>query len=85
MDTSTVVMMVGAVAALAVVYYKSPETANQGLNATGSLILEITPRMIAADGSRAAPPAGLGARHARPRGRRARAGDPGERRRSVSL
>jgi uncharacterized membrane protein YraQ (UPF0718 family) len=48
MDTSTVVMMVAAGVALAVVYFKSPEAANRGLSATGSLMLEITPRMIAA-------------------------------------
>ena len=48
MDTSTIVMMVAAVIALAVVYFKSPEAANNGLSATGSLMLEITPRMIAA-------------------------------------
>jgi uncharacterized membrane protein YraQ (UPF0718 family) len=48
MDTSTVVMMVAAVIALAVIYFKSPEAANKGLNATGSLMLEIAPRMIAA-------------------------------------
>ena len=48
MDTSTVVMMAAALVMLAVVYYKSPEAANKGLSATGSLILEITPRMIAA-------------------------------------
>ena len=48
MDTSTVVMMAAAVIALAVVYFKSPEAASKGVNATGSLILEITPRMIAA-------------------------------------
>jgi uncharacterized protein len=48
MDTSTIVMMVAAVIALAVIYFKSPEAANKGLNATGSLMLEITPRMIAA-------------------------------------
>jgi uncharacterized membrane protein YraQ (UPF0718 family) len=48
MDTSTIIMMVAAVIALAVVYFKSPEAANKGLSATGSLILEITPRMIAA-------------------------------------
>ena len=48
MDTSTVVMMAAAVVMLAVVYYKSPAAATKGLNATGSLILEITPRMIAA-------------------------------------
>jgi uncharacterized membrane protein YraQ (UPF0718 family) len=48
MDISTIIMMVAAVIALAVVYFKSPEAANKGLSATGSLILEITPRMIAA-------------------------------------
>lgn len=48
MDTSTVVMMTAALIALAVVYFKAPEAAGKGLNATGSLILEITPRMIAA-------------------------------------
>jgi uncharacterized membrane protein YraQ (UPF0718 family) len=48
MDTSTIVMMVAALIALAVVYLKSPEAANKGLSATGSLMLEITPRMIAA-------------------------------------
>jgi len=48
MDTSTLVMMAAAAVALAVIYYTSPEAANKGLNATGSLILEITPRMIAA-------------------------------------
>jgi len=48
MDTSTVVMMVAAGIALTVVYLKSPEAANRGLSATGSLMLEITPRMIAA-------------------------------------
>ena len=48
MDTSTIVMMVAAVIALAVIYFKSPEAAYKGLNATGSLMLEIAPRMIAA-------------------------------------
>ena len=48
MDTSTIVMMAAAVVMLAAVYYKSPAAATAGLNATGSLILEITPRMIAA-------------------------------------
>ena len=48
MDTSTVVMLAAAVIALVVVYSKSPEAASKGLNATMSLILEITPRMIAA-------------------------------------
>ena len=48
MDTSTVVMIAAAAIALIVIYWKSPETASRGLNATGLLILEITPRMIAA-------------------------------------
>jgi len=48
MDTSTWVMMALAVATLIVVYIKSPEAAHKGINATGSLILEIAPRMIAA-------------------------------------
>ena len=48
MDTSTWVMVALAVATLIVVYIKSPEAAHKGINATGSLILEITPRMIAA-------------------------------------
>jgi uncharacterized membrane protein YraQ (UPF0718 family) len=48
MDTSTIVMMAAAVVMLLAVYYKSPAAASAGLNATGSLILEITPRMIAA-------------------------------------
>lgn len=48
MDTSTIVMMIAAGIALAVVYLRSPEAASKGLNATGSLMLEITPRMIAA-------------------------------------
>jgi uncharacterized membrane protein YraQ (UPF0718 family) len=48
MDTSTVVMMAAALIMLAVVSYKSPQAASRGLSATGALILEITPRMIAA-------------------------------------
>ena len=48
MDTSTFVMMAAAAVMLAAVYYKSPAAASAGLSATGSLILEITPRMIAA-------------------------------------
>jgi uncharacterized membrane protein YraQ (UPF0718 family) len=48
MDTSTVVMMTAAAVTLVVVYWKSPAAAERGLNATGSLFLEITPRMIAA-------------------------------------
>jgi uncharacterized membrane protein YraQ (UPF0718 family) len=48
MDTSTAVMMAAAVITLIVVYFKSPQAAHKGLDATGSLLLEITPRMIAA-------------------------------------
>jgi uncharacterized protein len=48
MDTSTAVMMVAAVATLILVYWKSPAAASNGLSATGALILEITPRMVAA-------------------------------------
>jgi uncharacterized membrane protein YraQ (UPF0718 family) len=48
MDTSTVVMIAAAAIALVVIYAKSPQAATKGLNATTSLMLEITPRMIAA-------------------------------------
>ena len=48
MDTSTVVMLAAALVALIVVYWKSPAAASNGLAATGALILEIIPRMIAA-------------------------------------
>jgi uncharacterized protein len=48
MDTSTIVMMAAALGMVAIVYFKSPEAAQHGLSATGSLILEITPRMVAA-------------------------------------
>ena len=48
MDTSTIVMTAAAAVALIVVYWKSPESAGRGLNATLALVLEITPRMIAA-------------------------------------
>jgi uncharacterized membrane protein YraQ (UPF0718 family) len=48
MDTSTIVMMAAAAIALIVVYWKSPESAGRGLTATGVLILEIIPRMVAA-------------------------------------
>jgi uncharacterized membrane protein YraQ (UPF0718 family) len=37
-----------AVIVLILVYWKSPHAAGRGLNANGSLILEITPRMVAA-------------------------------------
>ena len=48
MDTSTAVMMVAAAVTLAAVYWKSPAAASNGLSATGALILEIIPRMVAA-------------------------------------
>src|SRR5919106_2771154 len=48
MDTSTIVMLVAAAVTLVVVYWKSPTAASQGLTATGALIIEIIPRMIAA-------------------------------------
>jgi len=48
MDTSTIVMMAAAAIALIVVYWKSPESAGRGITATGVLILEIIPRMVAA-------------------------------------
>jgi uncharacterized membrane protein YraQ (UPF0718 family) len=41
-------MMAAAAIMLIAVYVKSPAAAKEGLNATGSLLLEITPRMIAA-------------------------------------
>ncbi len=48
MDTSTIIMMAAAAIALIVVYWKAPEAASKGLNATGALVVEIIPRMIAA-------------------------------------
>ena len=48
MYTSTAIMATAAVLALVAVYWKSPAAAERGLNATGSLLIEITPRMIAA-------------------------------------
>ena len=48
MDTSSILMMTAAAVMLAAVYYKSPPAAAAGLSATASLIIEITPRMIAA-------------------------------------
>lgn len=48
MDTSTLVTLAAAVITLIIVYWKSPEAAGKGLGATGALILEIIPRMIAA-------------------------------------
>jgi hypothetical protein len=48
MDTSTIIMMAGAGIMLIAVYWKAPEAAQKGLSAAGALMLEITPRMIAA-------------------------------------
>ena len=48
MDTSTIVMMAAAAIALIVVHWKAPEAAGKGLNAALALVVEITPRMIAA-------------------------------------
>jgi uncharacterized membrane protein YraQ (UPF0718 family) len=48
MDTSTTVMMIAAVVTFVAVYWKSPAAASNGINATVALILEITPRMLAA-------------------------------------
>ncbi len=48
MDTSTAIMTAAAVLAFVAIYWQSPDAAQRGLNATGSLLLEITPRMIAA-------------------------------------
>jgi uncharacterized protein len=48
MDTASLFMIAAAVLMLIVVYWKSPAAANQGLNATGVLIIEILPRMVAA-------------------------------------
>lgn len=48
MDISTLVMIGAAFVLLIAVYFRSPESANKGLAATGALVLEILPRMIAA-------------------------------------
>jgi hypothetical protein len=48
MDASIMVMMAAAMVTLVVVYWKSPQATSDGLSATGSLILEIIPRMVAA-------------------------------------
>jgi uncharacterized membrane protein YraQ (UPF0718 family) len=48
MDTSTIVMVAAALITLLIVYWKSPDAAGKGLGATGALILEIIPRMLAA-------------------------------------
>jgi uncharacterized membrane protein YraQ (UPF0718 family) len=48
MDTSTIVMVAAALITLIIVYWKSPDAAGKGLGATGALILEIIPRMLAA-------------------------------------
>lgn len=48
MDISSIVMIAAAAAMLAAVYWKSPQAATDGLNATVALIIEIIPRMVAA-------------------------------------
>jgi len=48
MDTSTIVTVIGTFIFLAIVYLKAPESAGKGLQASIALVLEITPRMIAA-------------------------------------
>ena len=48
MDTSTIVMLAAALLALIAIYWKSPQAASDGLTATGALIIEIIPRMVAA-------------------------------------
>lgn len=48
MDTSTLIMIAAALIALIIVYLKAPESAGKGLQASIALVLEITPRMIAA-------------------------------------
>jgi len=48
MDTASLFMIAAAAIMLIVVYWKSPAAANKGLNATGVLIIEILPRMVAA-------------------------------------
>ncbi|HUC99476.1 MAG TPA: permease [Candidatus Polarisedimenticolaceae bacterium] len=48
MDTSTIVMLAAAILALIAIYWKSPQSASDGLTATGALIIEIIPRMVAA-------------------------------------
>jgi uncharacterized membrane protein YraQ (UPF0718 family) len=48
MDTSTIVMLAAAILALIAIYWKSPQAASDGLTATGALIMEIIPRMVAA-------------------------------------
>lgn len=48
MDTPTIVMIAAAVIMLAAVYWKAPDAASRGVWSAGTLLLEITPRMIAA-------------------------------------
>lgn len=48
MDTSTIVMVVATFLLLTIVYMKAPETAGKGLQASLALLLEITPRLLAA-------------------------------------
>ena len=48
MDTATLFMIAAAAIMLVLVYWNSPAAANKGLNATGALIIEVLPRMVAA-------------------------------------
>ena len=48
MVPSMIAVMNEAAGTLIVVYIKAPQAAQKGLHATGPLILEIIPRMIAA-------------------------------------
>jgi uncharacterized protein len=48
MDIPSLVMIGTALVLLVAVYFKSPESAKQGVTATAALIIEITPRMLAA-------------------------------------
>lgn len=48
MDLSTLIMLVVAGVFLIAVHMRSPESANQSLEATAALVLEILPRMAAA-------------------------------------
>ncbi len=48
MDISTLIMLAAAFVLLVAVYHRAPNLAGQGLKASFSLLIEITPRMIAA-------------------------------------
>ena len=48
MDVSTIAMLAVTLILLVIVYMKAPESAGKGLRASLTLVLEITPRMIAA-------------------------------------